>query len=153
MIRLRNSVVKDRTSQKNRIKSLLRFHGIEIPEEFIYHCIGNWSKRFLLASPSETIYRIRPKKDWICTSNNLKSKEKVIFIDFWATLCNPCLSAMRESKSVKEEFLDKDVVFVYIADTSSPRKTREQKISEIKGEHCCLSQKDEPKYCHFTSSP
>ena len=71
----------------------------------------------------------------------MKNKEKVTFIDFRAILCNPCLSAMRESKSVKEEFQNKDVVFVYIADTSSPRKTREQKISEIKGEHYCLSQK------------
>ena len=47
LIRLRNSIVKDTTREKNRIKSLLRFHGIEIPEEFTRHSMGNWSKRFL----------------------------------------------------------------------------------------------------------
>ena len=47
LIRLRNLIVKDTTREKNRIKSLLRFHGIEIPEEFTRHTMGNWSKRFL----------------------------------------------------------------------------------------------------------
>jgi len=47
LIRLRSSIVKDTTREKNRIKSLLRFHGIDIPEAFTKHSIGNWSKRFL----------------------------------------------------------------------------------------------------------
>jgi len=47
LIRLRNSIVKDSTRQKNRIKSLLHFHGIEIPEEFTRNSVGNWSKRFM----------------------------------------------------------------------------------------------------------
>lgn len=47
LIRLRNSIVKDSTREKNRIKSLLRFHGVEIPEQFTRYSIGNWSKRFL----------------------------------------------------------------------------------------------------------
>ena len=47
LIRLRNTIVKDTTREKNRIKSLLRFHGVEIPEQFTRHSIGNWSKCFL----------------------------------------------------------------------------------------------------------
>jgi transposase len=47
LIRLRKSIVKDSTREKNRIKSLLHFHGIAIPEEFTRHSTGNWSKRFL----------------------------------------------------------------------------------------------------------
>jgi transposase len=47
LIRLRGQIVKDTTREKNRIKSLLRFHGIDIPEEFTKHSIGNWSKHFL----------------------------------------------------------------------------------------------------------
>ena len=47
LIRLRKSIVKDTTREKNRIKSLLRFHGIEIPEEFTRNAIGNWSEHFL----------------------------------------------------------------------------------------------------------
>lgn len=47
LIRLRNMVVKDTTREKNRIKSLLRFHGIDIPDQFTRHSVGNRSKRFL----------------------------------------------------------------------------------------------------------
>lgn len=47
LIRLRNLIVKDSTRAKNRIKSLLRFHGVDIPEEFTRCSIGCWSKRFL----------------------------------------------------------------------------------------------------------
>ena len=47
LIRLRNRIVKDTTREKNRIKSFLRFHGIDIPEEFTRYSVGNWSKRFL----------------------------------------------------------------------------------------------------------
>lgn len=47
LIRLRRSIVKDTTREKNRIKSLLRYHGIDIPEEFTKHSVGNWSKYFL----------------------------------------------------------------------------------------------------------
>ena len=47
LIRLRNSIVKDTTREKNRIKSLLRFHGVVIPDEFTKYSTGNWSKHFL----------------------------------------------------------------------------------------------------------
>jgi transposase len=47
LIRLRSSIVKDSTRAKNRIKSLLRFHGVHIPEQFTRYSIGSWSKIFL----------------------------------------------------------------------------------------------------------
>lgn len=46
LIRLRNSIVKDTTREKNRIKALLYFYGIDIPEEF-HNTTGPWPKRFL----------------------------------------------------------------------------------------------------------
>lgn len=46
LIRLKNSITKDTTRQKNRIKSQLRYWGIEIPEEFLIPH-SNWSKRFI----------------------------------------------------------------------------------------------------------
>ena len=45
LIRLRSSIVKDITRKKNRIKSLLRFHGVHIPFEF--SADAYWSKRFI----------------------------------------------------------------------------------------------------------
>lgn len=46
LIRLKNSITKDMTRQKNRIKSQLRYLGIDIPKEYVepHSC---WSKRFI----------------------------------------------------------------------------------------------------------
>lgn len=44
LIRMRRAIVKDTTRQKNRIKSLLHFYGIEILEQYRH---PNWSKAFL----------------------------------------------------------------------------------------------------------
>ncbi len=54
----------------------------------------------------------------ILTSN----KGKVIYIDFWATWCGPCLSEMPNSKLIEIELKDEDVVFVYICINSDKDK-------------------------------
>ena len=46
LIRLKNSITKDTTRQKNRIKSQLKYLGIEIPAEFA-RTSSNWSNRFI----------------------------------------------------------------------------------------------------------
>lgn len=43
LLRMRHALVKDLTRNKNRIKSFLYFHGIEVPESFA----PRWSKRYL----------------------------------------------------------------------------------------------------------
>lgn len=45
LIRTRSTLVKDLTRNKNRIKSFLHFHGIDIPEQFAKSGT-HWSKRF-----------------------------------------------------------------------------------------------------------
>lgn len=45
LIRLRSTITKDVTRQKNRIKSHLRFLGYEIPEDM---CSRYWPKRFIV---------------------------------------------------------------------------------------------------------
>lgn len=47
LIRVRNSIVKDSTREKNRIKAILHFYGIEIPAQFTQNSTGNWSKSFV----------------------------------------------------------------------------------------------------------
>lgn len=65
---------------------------------------------------------------------------KVIFVDFWATWCGPCISGMKEMMPLKEELEGKDLVFVYITDPSSPETTYNNMVTNIKGEHYRLSQ-------------
>lgn len=67
-----------------------------------------------------------------------KHKNKVVFIDLWATWCGPCLEAMKEFRGTKHEFRDKDVAFVYLTNGSSPRKLWEEKIKGIGGEQYYL---------------
>jgi transposase len=46
LIRTRSTLVKDLARNKNRVKSFLYFHGIEMPEQFS-KTNGRWSKRFI----------------------------------------------------------------------------------------------------------
>lgn len=47
LIRLKNMITKDTTRQKNRIKSHLRYLGVEIPQEYLAP-FSNWSKHFII---------------------------------------------------------------------------------------------------------
>jgi len=71
-----------------------------------------------------------------------KYKGKVVLVDFWATWCVPCTESMKLFKPLKEEFLNKNVVFVYLTDESSPKELWEKKIQDISGEHYYLTKEE-----------
>lgn len=60
---------------------------------------------------------------------------KVLFIDFWATWCSPCKEGILRMKPLKEEYLGKDIEFIYITGPSSPQKTYDLMVPDIKGQH------------------
>lgn len=61
---------------------------------------------------------------------------KVIYIDFWATWCPPCLHYMQYSKKLMTDFKNKEVAFVFICINSKEELWRE-KLNELKmdGQH------------------
>ena len=66
-----------------------------------------------------------------------KYKGKAVLIDFWNTWCVPCRSAMSAIRPLKEQL--HDVVYVYIADVSSPVDKWGEMIKTISGVHVRLT--------------
>lgn len=59
-------------------------------------------------------------------------KGKILFIDFWATSCGPCVVGIRNMKSIREKYKDnKDFDFIFItSEGSSPKSTYDSFVKE-----------------------
>ena len=64
-----------------------------------------------------------------------KYKNKVVVVDIWGTWCGSCLVAIKTIQPLKDEMKEKDVVWLYIADGTSPLGTWKQTYPAISGEH------------------
>ena len=88
---------------------------------------------------------VKSEGDELFDSIIKKFRGKVIYVDFWATWCAPCRDGIERIKPLKAELADKNIVFVYITNPTSPEKTYNEMIPNIRGEHFRVSQ-DEWNY-------
>lgn len=68
-----------------------------------------------------------------------KYKGKIVVIDLWETWCQPCHQAHKQMADVKSELTGKDIVFVYIASSKSDVEKWKEMITNISGEHYCIT--------------
>ncbi|ANW96152.1 hypothetical protein AXE80_07615 [Wenyingzhuangia fucanilytica] len=105
--------------------------------------VNNNIKSTIEANKTKTGYHVnkidKNEGDELFESMIAKFKGKVIYVDFWATWCGPCISSIKKIVPLKEEMADKDVVFLYISAPSSPENTWKNMIPNIKGEHYRVS--------------
>ena len=80
------------------------------------------------------------------TTKFLQTKNDTLYVtNFFATWCGPCMQGIKEIASLKEEMKNENVVFLYITGPSSPEKTWNNNIPNIKGKHYRVTQ-DEWNY-------
>jgi thiol-disulfide isomerase/thioredoxin len=75
-------------------------------------------------------------------------KGKVLFVDFWATSCGPCIAGIKRMKETRERYAgNPDFEFVFITDEgSSPENNYNTFVAEQELKNCHRIRKDEFNY-------
>lgn len=141
----------------------LPFINKEITEPFLLANLKvNYEEnKKLEKSPQNNRKKIFDSKDNLGTEILKKiisdNKDKVIYIDCWATWCGPCIAEMPNSRKLMTELKDKNIEFIFLC-CNSPVNAGKKKVEDLKlgGTHYFLSQ-DQTNYIQkelaFSSYP
>jgi thiol-disulfide isomerase/thioredoxin len=81
-------------------------------------------------------------------------KGNVIYLDFWASWCGPCIREMPKSKEVQKYFLGKKVSFLYLStDREHEKWIAGMKRINIKGHHYRIKPEDKPLFKNLFKIP
>lgn len=91
----------------------------------IFFCLNSFGQKKDIPESGLKSHYLTLKNDTVSFAQILeKHKGKVIYIDFWATWCNPCINEIDNSVNLKKHFKDKQVAFIYFSIDKKARNWR-----------------------------
>jgi thiol-disulfide isomerase/thioredoxin len=119
-------------NDKEEAWNFLTFLTSDIPEQFLQKEADrlfqkNFPAESLAAYELPDTYEAKIFKELIAPFSG-----KILFVDFWATTCGPCVSGIRQQKPLREKYKDSpDVDFVFItAENQSPLNAYNMFVNE-----------------------
>ena len=112
------------TQLKKCVENILRSHSIDDAKLYMNKYLSHTSDQSFIdslttkyklndASTDKLMLEALDGTELSLTDLLVKHKGKVVYVDFWASWCAPCLRAIPSSKKLHKEY--KDVVFVYVS--------------------------------------
>jgi len=150
--------------QQRSIQILLKSCIPNIGENFSAGDVTHYLNKYIEKTKDSTFYKeIISQYNLSATPNQLllrdikghqttfqellnKYKGKVIYVDFWASWCEPCKKEMKPAARLRKKYKEKNIVFVYLGyrDTESDwiEVSKKEGLSELKNNFFILNSKN-----------